>query len=276
MLDILQYKNNLKKKYLMGKKIKKIYLCIFLAISAYNAEGMVSLPTCAVYGAVLTACLRNDVNVVRDFVIENPCLVTAQNFQNNGNTLLHVSASFGYVGMSRFLIDKGASMFLTNNAWDTPIDLACWHGKTHIIALFLENGIHINQINFYGDTMLLVSTYYRRNPLISFLLEKGADQKIPNGEGFLPLHIAIKNFNFKAVQLFFQHSHQLGQEIDLSADVDYIEDETKQSLLHFACAEFNHQSLSDLFSPDRFDTSKIIRRIDNRMNVLKFFIKSRR
>ncbi len=80
---------------------------------------------------------------VEDFVNKNPTFNIDQPLTNNGQTALHIAATYenGESGIAEFLIGKGAKLDVKNQKGQTPLDLAkdLSEGKDLPIINYLES-----------------------------------------------------------------------------------------------------------------------------------------
>ncbi len=84
---------------------------------------------------LLQAALMNDSDACRDALARGANI----NVQDtNGDTALHVAASWGFADFSRLLLEKGASMFVRNNFFLTPLHIAALNGKAEAFSLLLD------------------------------------------------------------------------------------------------------------------------------------------
>ena len=69
------------------------------------------------------------------------------------------------------------------------LEWAAMHGSQETIDLFVKAGIDVNRQNSRGDTPLHLSVYYGRDLAVGKLIELGADPRISNNSGDLPIDI---------------------------------------------------------------------------------------
>lgn len=100
----------------------------------------------------------------------------------HGNTRMLDAAALGRAKGIAFLIERGASIHITDRKGFTPLHLAAISGKTDAVRLLLENGADIHAKNQFGATPLMVC---RTNHLevIELLLQHGADPYEKNNAG---------------------------------------------------------------------------------------------
>jgi ankyrin repeat protein len=78
------------------------------------------------------------------------------NFDNKGNTPLHIACQHGFIQMFEFLISiPGIDINITNNEGNTPLHIACGNGFFSMVDILTSfPGIDINITNNEGSTPL--------------------------------------------------------------------------------------------------------------------------
>ncbi|MCX5924888.1 MAG: ankyrin repeat domain-containing protein [Candidatus Dependentiae bacterium] len=89
-------------------------------------------------------------------------------------------------GVTQALLD-GAHINQLNQYGDTVLVLACSKGDTGIVELLLNNGADINQQDGHGDTPLLWACYKGHSAIVELLLNRSAHINQPNLYGSTPL-----------------------------------------------------------------------------------------
>jgi len=84
---------------------------------------------------LIQAALMNDKSACKD-AIERGARIDVQDA--NGDTALHIAASWGYTQVARFLLENGASLLVRNNFMITPLHLAAINGKTETFSFLLD------------------------------------------------------------------------------------------------------------------------------------------
>ena len=96
---------------------------------------------------------------------------------NDGQTPLHLAASYFHLNVVSFLVEQGADKEKTNNNGETPLHLAArdlYDSVNHV-------GGRRDYDNHVGG---------RRLEVVRYLLEQGADRDKANNDGNTPLHLA--------------------------------------------------------------------------------------
>lgn len=103
---------------------------------------------------------------------------------NNGETLLHVSAGYGRFTLTKYLIENGLDVNCIDNAGQAPLHNCANHKHSKVVALLLEFGADVNLQDNKGWTPLLFAIRRKVNTpritpdywkVIRILLEAGAD-----------------------------------------------------------------------------------------------------
>ncbi|MDH4272223.1 MAG: ankyrin repeat domain-containing protein, partial [Candidatus Aminicenantes bacterium] len=142
-------------------------------LNALNDDGDSPLSLAVVYGTPKTLGLllsnKADKNI-RD---------------QQGNTLLHIAAVRGNIEKVRELLKYKLGIEMTNGAGETPLLSAVKKYENEaIISCLLDNGANIATVDSSGRGALHVAN----NSNIKFLLHRGADVNLQDGDGNTPLH----------------------------------------------------------------------------------------
>ena len=114
------------------------------------------------------------------------------NQQNNqGETALLLATDQRQQDVVSILIQNGADVTIPNMCGDTTVHRAALIAHTEILKMLLEapqGSSLINHQNKMGETVLFMITKYRQYDAVSTLLKNGADVKISDNLGNIPLH----------------------------------------------------------------------------------------
>ncbi len=108
----------------------------------------------------------------------------------NGNTPLHVAISCKHVDMAKFLISKGADIFIENTDGETPLHFAVSYGQQDVVKILIDKGADVDAQNNRGVTPLHLAAFFGRKEIAELLIENNADIKIKDNSGKTPLHDA--------------------------------------------------------------------------------------
>ena len=115
---------------------------------------------------------------------------------NQGETALLLAIDQRQQDVVSILIQNGADVTIPDMYGDTTVHYAALIAHTEILKMLLEapqgNSL-INQQNEMGETVLFMITKYRKYDAVSTLLENGADVKISDNFGNIPLHNVAKH-----------------------------------------------------------------------------------
>ena len=121
---------------------------------------------------------------------------------DKGNTPL-ITAIIGkeYNDLS-FLLKIGANIDIPNNSGRTPLIEAVFNDNVPIITFLLENGANVNAQTKAGGTALIVAAHGGIESIVRALLKrKDIDLNIKNNNRLTALDVAIKNNNYKIIEL---------------------------------------------------------------------------
>ena len=120
-----------------------------------------------------------------------------------GATPFLLAAKAADVELMRLLVTLGADPLLSNEDGTTPLMVAAGVGIWAVgespgtneealaaVELMLELGDAVATVDANGDTALHGAVIRGSEPLVRFLLERGADLEAVNGKGWTPLRIA--------------------------------------------------------------------------------------
>ncbi|KAF5306570.1 hypothetical protein FQR65_LT07297 [Abscondita terminalis] len=110
--------------------------------------------------------------------------IATVNLQNaDGETPLHLALEHKSFEVSRFLIDQGADLTLTNNSDTTVFTTACKFGTIDLIKKMQPMFSDINKQNKNGETALHLSLKHRNLKVAQFLIDEGADVTVTDTSG---------------------------------------------------------------------------------------------
>lgn len=110
----------------------------------------------------------------------------------NGNTALMMAAFKGNRPAAEALLAKGATV---NRPGWTPLHYAAAAGDNAIAGLLLQHGARLDAVSPRASgsyTPLMLAAREGKEDTARFLLERGADPKLKNGEGLTAAQIAAR------------------------------------------------------------------------------------
>ena len=151
-----------------------------------------------------------------------------------GSTPFLVAAKSADAGMMRRLAEAGADPRATTDDGTTALMLAAGLGKraatdityydwtedkaVEALAAGLDLGLDVNAANAHGETALHAAAYHNANPVIEFLLGRGADVDALNAAEQTPLRIA--EGHLICCTTFVRHAEAAARLRALGADPD--------------------------------------------------------
>ncbi|KAK7434385.1 hypothetical protein VKT23_020230 [Stygiomarasmius scandens] len=106
----------------------------------------------------------------------------AQSIKNGEETSLHNAASWGYLGVVKFLLAKGADINAVEGEYGTALQVAAWRGHLDVVKFLLAKGADVNAVGGEYGTALQAAACRGHLDVVKFLLEKGADANAVGGE----------------------------------------------------------------------------------------------
>jgi len=110
-----------------------------------------------------------------------------------GRSLVHIAAQNGHLELTRWLLDKGASLDTVDDRGNTPLtNYVRSHCELEMAKLLLDAAIPVDRPNDDQWTALTFACHWdkRWNELVELLLDRGADPNARTIEGWTPLLIA--------------------------------------------------------------------------------------
>jgi len=101
----------------------------------------------------------------------------------DGDTLLHESASTNNLTLVKMLLKGGINPDVENNQGTTPLMRAGMRGSRAVIETLIKAGADINHINDKGYTALMMASELGRDGFIERYLKHNPDLEIENHKG---------------------------------------------------------------------------------------------
>ncbi|KAG7463949.1 hypothetical protein MATL_G00182100 [Megalops atlanticus] len=109
---------------------------------------------------------------------------------HKGETLLHLAAIKGDVGMVKELLDQGADPNLKDHAGWTPLHEACNLGHLGVVEVLLQQGALLNTPGYQNDSPLHDAVQNGHMAIVKLLLAHGASRDVLNMFGMRPVDCA--------------------------------------------------------------------------------------
>tara|TARA_Y100000389_G_scaffold101657_1_gene98485 strand:+ start:3256 stop:4935 length:1680 start_codon:yes stop_codon:yes gene_type:complete len=126
---------------------------------------------------------------------------------DNGFTLLHLAAQYGYLKIAERLLEKkDIEYYATDKNGDTPLHVAARNNHAGIVALLAGNRlINTNTVNKDGETPLLIAAKKGYLEVAKHLIKNNANIKRPDTKGNTPLDHARITKNSEIIQLLLEN-----------------------------------------------------------------------
>jgi ankyrin repeat protein len=133
-------------------------------------------------------------------------------YDEDGNSLLHVAVKQNYESSVKFLLSAGAPVSAESEAKRdhraTPLVLASQRGNPTVVKMLLDSGASVNEWNYSGVYPLHYASEKGHTSVVQLLLESGAKQE-PNYNVGTPLHLAASNGHAGVVRVLISHGAEL-------------------------------------------------------------------
>lgn len=152
--------------------------------------------------ALHQAVLQSHTSTVEALINEG---VDINGRDRDGRTPLQVAATVGgpeKLEVIRLLLAKGANPNLRDNSGTSPLDEAVWKGWTERAALLLEGGASIDAPESKtGASPLNEAAFQGHIGVVKLLIARGADARIRDHNGFLPIENAVRENHPEVISL---------------------------------------------------------------------------
>ena len=113
------------------------------------------------------------------------------------STSLMVASKHNHKDIVELLLENGADCYKKDEKGHNVLMNACRHSKIEIIKLLIEKmKENINLKNSYGDTALMISSFWGKAEVIKLLLNNNADYCLYNNQEKTMLIKIIEGYNF--------------------------------------------------------------------------------
>lgn len=125
------------------------------------------------------AVLTGDVELARRLCDSDPGIdVSGDARFSYHDTYLMEAANLGFLGMTRFLLDRGADIEGTDDLGATALMRAAGAGHSEIVELLLERGADVNHDDWSDQTPLSEAATSGRREIVDLLLSRGAERSL--------------------------------------------------------------------------------------------------
>ena len=144
----------------------------------------------------------NNAAVVKVLLANN---ADANIFDQQGNTVLHLSIFKRFFNISQLLIESGSEINVGNNKGETPLYCAVLDENVVGVKLLLKNNADTNIQDRSGNTPLHRSTLEGFSNISRLLIDSGCKINWTNSDGETPLYSAVRVKNVADVELLLQN-----------------------------------------------------------------------
>jgi len=125
---------------------------------------------------------------------------------NAGQTPLHIAAYHGFTDIANFLITKGAEIDSTDNREGTPLHWAAVNKNQDIIILLIKHGANLNKEDKFYMTPLIWAVSQGLTNNVKTLLENGADPSYKNTQDKDAFYYAKRKNSAEIIDLLNQYN----------------------------------------------------------------------
>ena len=111
---------------------------------------------------------------------------------DSGIAPIHIAVSKGDA-LCKLLLQHGADPGLATEAGSTPLHKIALGGSLEAVKHLLQQGADVQPKDADGNTPLHLAARRYEPALVKLLLEAGADRFVTNNQGQLPIHLAKEN-----------------------------------------------------------------------------------
>lgn len=151
---------------------------------------------------------NNDIEFLKVVINEENINLRLED-DNNDSLLLFAISDYGSE-MYKFLIERGADVFLKNDENENILHCAIYSNDVCRLEYVLNNfSINLNDQTKDGLTPLLLALLIGNNEMFNLLLQKNANVNIPDFENNYPIHVACQYGDIEIVKSLVQRNSLL-------------------------------------------------------------------
>lgn len=164
---------------------------------------------------------ESDIEQILDFLLKKGGNCNARSLERDNSTALHCAARANNPNAAKILLKAGALINAVDDYGMTALHWACYRGSFKTVNTLLENNANFSLTDNNGDTIfhavmreneLLITNNKKKIKILHALLSyvhKYNERKTflvnhQNKKGETPLHIAVKENNYRAIPILFQ------------------------------------------------------------------------
>ncbi|KAK4880295.1 hypothetical protein RN001_008441 [Aquatica leii] len=137
---------------------------------------------------------------------------------NDGNTCLHLAATYEEVDLFKTFLEKGIDVNKLNKNGDNSLQVAIEHGKMKIAKIILDMGGDPNTVTQTGKTCLLKAIELDDKELTDYLIKCKVDINIQSNSDQTPLSVALENGLTAVSKLLIQ----MGADVNIQRGGTYL------------------------------------------------------
>lgn len=163
--------------------------------------------------ATLRAARDRDLNHIKRLRKQNKLRVDKKDHRCGGKSPLHFAVMSKNKDMvSEILKAKHVRLTIQDDAWNSPLHLACELGATEIAHMLLNQRLRLGQdplqqlqlVNHLRRTALHTCAYEGFSELAYELISKAAQLEVRDRDGCTPLHLACARGHKSAAEVLLQ------------------------------------------------------------------------
>ena len=246
--------------------LNRLYETITTQISSQKQKNRKDIPK-DFETDIFIACEEGKLSSV-EYLINEVGLNEANEYNEKGESLLHIATRKGHLPLVSYLIEKGADKEGKDQNGDTPLHYACKFGHLHLVNYLIKDcGVSLNQFDNNNETPFItalknqktiIEQYFIKKlsyprdiePNIFIACEEGKLQNVQwliekekvtpnlsNENGDFPIHFASKNGHLSIIEYL----------ISKGANIE-AKDKYERTPLHYACQEGHIEIVEYLIS----------------------------
>ncbi|CAC5373837.1 unnamed protein product [Mytilus coruscus] len=128
-----------------------------------------------------------------------------------GNSIASLACSKGYVEITEYIINAIHNVDLSMFHKNLIMHTACRSGSIGIVQVLLEKGIHVNSLDIYGQTPILISSDKGHGQIVHLLMKNGGNIRLQNEDGMTPLLCASKKGHYSVVKILLDNKADINE-----------------------------------------------------------------
>ncbi|XP_041480107.1 E3 ubiquitin-protein ligase MIB2-like isoform X2 [Lytechinus variegatus] len=151
---------------------------------------------------MVKAAAAGNIEAVKDFLKQNPKLANAT---HRARSALQVASHEGSLPIVQLLVDAHASLEHKDSDGDTALAFAVIGNNPSVAEFLLERKAYVNTSNGKRRTPLHICAHKEHLSCAEVLVKHGGSVNMQDNDGYLPIHLSIKQKAAKMWPLFVNH-----------------------------------------------------------------------